>query len=145
MAAPNRSPTLLAPRCPSATLKVIFLVCILFESRYLNFGESQDTLGRITALITPNSYSLRLQTNTRLSWSSPRRGRYFKTKISYYPNCASTFAIQRIILSGDIHINLSSENSFMAVIAYNYTHLVRKKPSRNFKVIKKEKKKKKKQ
>ena len=42
---------------------------------------------------------------TTTEFTLPRRGKYFKPKISYYPNSVSTFSIQRLMLSGDIELN----------------------------------------
>ena len=42
---------------------------------------------------------------TSTEFKLPRRGKYFKSKISYYPNSASTFSIQHLMLSGDIELN----------------------------------------
>ena len=42
---------------------------------------------------------------TTTEFKLPRRGKYFKSKTFYYPNSASTFSIQRLLLSGDIELN----------------------------------------
>ena len=42
---------------------------------------------------------------TTIEFKLPKRDKYFKSKTSYYPNSASTFSIQRLLLSGDIELN----------------------------------------
>ena len=42
---------------------------------------------------------------TTTEFKLPRRGKYFKSKTSHYPNSAFTFSIQRLLLSGDIELN----------------------------------------
>lgn len=42
---------------------------------------------------------------TTTEFKLTRRGKYFKSKTSYYPISASTFSIQRLLLSGDIELN----------------------------------------
>ena len=83
-----------------STFIVLVSIPLISQDFNLHVDVLQDSSTRITSSTIPVNYG-----STSPFYKLPRRGGYFKSKISYYPNSVSTFSIQRLMRSGDIEPN----------------------------------------